>query len=97
MKKILIANRGEIAIRIIRAAKDLDIHSVAVFSNDDSDSRHRMLADSAVRLDGSGPSAYIDIPAIIAAAKRENCDAIHPGYGFLSERSDFAQACADEG
>lgn len=97
MKKILIANRGEIAIRIMRAAKDLDIHSVAVFSTDDSVSRHRIFADSAVGLDGSGPSAYIDIPAIIAAAKSENCDAIHPGYGFLSERSDFAQACVDEG
>lgn len=97
MKKILVANRGEIAIRIIRAAKDLEIQSVAVYSIDDSDSRHRILADQAVALNGSGPSAYIDISAIIAAAKSQHCDAIHPGYGFLSERSDFAQVCVDEG
>src|SRR5690606_30440039 len=58
---------------------------------------HRILADASVALNGAGPAAYIDIAAIIAAAKKENCDAIHPGYGFLSERPDFAQACAAAG
>jgi len=93
MKRILVANRGEIAVRLLRAVRDLGMQSVAIYSDDDSRSRHRILADTAVALNGSGPAAYIDIDAIIAAAKSEQCDAIHPGYGFLSERSDFAQAC----
>ncbi|CAG2131600.1 acetyl-CoA carboxylase family protein [Cupriavidus numazuensis] len=97
MNKLLIANRGEIALRVLRAARDLDIATVAVYSQDDASSRHRMLADEAIALDGSGPAAYIDIAGIIAAAKASGCDAIHPGYGFLSERADFAQACADAG
>ena len=97
MKRILVANRGEIAVRVFRAIRDLGMHSVAVYSSDDSNSRHRILADSSVALNGAGPAAYIDIDAIIAAAKKEHCDAIHPGYGFLSERSDFAQACATAG
>ena len=97
MKKIFVANRGEIAVRILRAIRDLGMHSVAAYSSDDSNSRHRILADSSVALNGEGPAAYIDIDAIIAAAKKESCDAIHPGYGFLSERPDFAQACATAG
>lgn len=97
MKRILVANRGEIAIRVFRAARDLGIQSVAVYSSDDANSRHRILADAAVALSGAGPAAYIDIDGIIAAAKSQDCDAIHPGYGFLSERSDFAQACAGAG
>lgn len=97
MKKIFVANRGEIAVRILRAIRDLGMHSVAAYSSDDSNSRHRILADSSVALNREGPAAYIDIDAIIAAAKRESCDAIHPGYGFLSERPDFAQACIDAG
>ncbi len=97
MKKIFVANRGEIAVRILRAIRDLGLHSVAAYSKDDSNSRHRIIADSSVALDGEGPSIYIDIDAIIAAAKQEQCDAIHPGYGFLSERPDFAQACAEAG
>ncbi|WP_011300016.1 acetyl-CoA carboxylase family protein [Cupriavidus necator] len=97
MNKLLIANRGEIALRVLRAARDLDIATVAVYSQDDASSRHRMLADEAIALDGSGPAAYIDIAGIITAAKASGCDAIHPGYGFLSERADFAQACADAG
>ena len=97
MKKILVANRGEIAIRVIRAARDLGISSVAVFSSDDAHSRHRVLADEAVALANAGPAAYIDIAAIIAAAQSTQCDAIHPGYGFLSERADFAQACQEAG
>ncbi len=97
MKKLLIANRGEIALRVQRAARDLGIATVAVFSQDDAGSRHRMLADEACALEGTGPAAYIDIGAIVAVAKETGCDAIHPGYGFLSERADFAQACADAG
>lgn len=97
MKKLLIANRGEIALRILRAARDLDIATVAIYSEDDAHSRHRLLADEALPLDGTGPSAYIDIARIIAAAKQAGCAAIHPGYGFLSERADFAQACLDAG
>lgn len=97
MKKLLIANRGEIALRILRAARDLDIGTVAVYSQDDASALHRILADEAVALDGTGPSAYIDIAGIVAAAKAAGCDAVHPGYGFLSERADFAQACRDAG
>lgn len=94
MKKLLIANRGEIALRVLRAARDLDIATVAVYSQDDAGCRHRLLADESVPLEGTGPAAYIDIAAIIAAAQATGCDAIHPGYGFLSERADFARACA---
>jgi acetyl/propionyl-CoA carboxylase alpha subunit len=97
LKKLLIANRGEIALRVLRAARDLDIGTVAVYSQDDTSARHRMLADEARPLDGAGPSAYIDIAGIIAAARESGCDAVHPGYGFLSERADFAQACIDAG
>ena len=97
MKKLLIANRGEIALRILRAARDLEIGTVAVYSQDDGSALHRVLADEAVALDGAGPAAYIDIAGIVAAAKATGCDAVHPGYGFLSERADFAQACAEAG
>jgi acetyl/propionyl-CoA carboxylase alpha subunit len=97
LKKLLIANRGEIALRVLRAARDLEIGTVAVYSQDDASALHRILADEAVALDGAGPAAYIDIEGIIAAAKASGCDAVHPGYGFLSERADFAQACADAG
>lgn len=97
MNKILIANRGEIAVRVVRAARDLDIATVAVYSQDDGSSLHRILADEAFALEGTGPAAYIDIEGIIAAAKATGCDAVHPGYGFLSERADFAKACTDAG
>ncbi|PZP95046.1 MAG: carbamoyl-phosphate synthase large subunit [Variovorax paradoxus] len=97
MNKLLIANRGEIALRVQRAARDLGIATVAVYSQDDATSRHRLLADEAHALAASGPAAYIDIAAMLAAAKATGCDAVHPGYGFLSERADFAQACADAG
>jgi acetyl/propionyl-CoA carboxylase alpha subunit/acetyl-CoA carboxylase carboxyltransferase component len=93
LKKLLIANRGEIALRVQRAARDAGIATVAVHASDDAQARHRLLADEAVALDAAGPAAYIDIPAIIAAAQATGADAIHPGYGFLSERADFAQAC----
>lgn len=97
MKKILIANRGEIALRIQRAARDLGIATVAVYSRDDEQARHRFLADESHALAGEGPAAYIDIQAILAAARATGCDAVHPGYGFLSERADFAQACRTAG
>ena len=94
---ILIANRGEIAIRIARAAADLGLGTVAVFAEDDAASLHTRVADRAVPLAKSGAAAYLDADAIIAAAKETGCDAIHPGYGFLAERADFARACAAAG
>jgi acetyl/propionyl-CoA carboxylase alpha subunit/acetyl-CoA carboxylase carboxyltransferase component len=95
--KVLIANRGEIAVRLVRALRDLGIASVAVHARDDAAALHVQLADVAVALDATGPSAYLDIAALIAVARAQGCDAVHPGYGFLSERADFAQACADAG
>ncbi|MET3383962.1 acetyl/propionyl-CoA carboxylase alpha subunit [Variovorax paradoxus] len=95
--KVLIANRGEIAVRLVRALRDLGIASVAVHARDDTAALHVQLADTAVALDATGPSAYLDVAALIAVAKAQGCDAVHPGYGFLSERADFAQACADAG
>ncbi|SEK14254.1 MULTISPECIES: carboxyl transferase domain-containing protein [unclassified Variovorax] len=95
--KVLIANRGEIAVRLVRALRDLGIASVAVHARDDAAALHVQLADTAVALDATGPAAYLDIAAPIAVAKAQGCDAVHPGYGFLSERADFAQACADAG
>ncbi len=94
-KSILIANRGEIAIRIARAAADLGIRSVAIYSDDDANSLHVKLADEARPLGASGVAAYLDIARVIAAAKAANCGAIHPGYGFLSENAMFARACAE--
>ncbi len=94
---ILIANRGEIAVRIARAAAELGIRSVAVYSDDDAASLHVKSADAAHALGASGPAAYLDIARVIAAAKSENCDAIHPGYGFLSENALFAEACEKVG
>jgi acetyl-CoA carboxylase, biotin carboxylase subunit len=95
-KKVLIANRGEIALRIIRACKELDIKTVAVYSEADVDSMHVHLADEAICI-GPGPSSesYLKIPRIIAAAEIANVDAIHPGYGFLSEKAEFAQICRE--
>lgn len=95
--KLLIANRGEIAIRIARAAADMGLPAVAVHSVDDAQSSHIRLADEVQALPGRGPSAYLDAKAVIAAAHASGCDAIHPGYGFLAERADFARACADAG
>jgi len=94
---LLIANRGEIAIRIARAAADLDIKSVAIYSEDDSTSLHTRLADVAQPLAGKGARAYLDMDGVIAAALANNCDAIHPGYGFLSEQAEFAERCTAAG
>ena len=95
--KVLVANRGEVALRIVRALHDLGIASLAVFAQDDATAPHVGAADEAVALDGSGPAAYLDAAALLALAQARGCDALHPGYGFLSERADFAQACADRG
>lgn len=96
-KKLLIANRGEIAIRIARAAADLGLPTVAIHSEDDATSLHVRVADAAHQLLGVGAAAYLSIEGVIAAAQASGCDAIHPGYGFLAERADFARACAAAG
>ena len=96
-KKLLIANRGEIAIRLAEAAHELSIATVGVHSEDDANSLHVRRVDKAVGLNGRGASAYLDIAGIIAAAKDAGCDAVHPGYGFLAENAAFAQACGDAG
>jgi len=98
IKKVLIANRGEIALRILRACKELEIQTVAVYSTADKDLKHVRLADEAVCI-GPHPSvkSYLNIPAIISAAELTHADAIHPGYGFLSENADFAQQVEESG
>ena len=97
-KKILIANRGEISLRIIRACRELDIQTVAVFSEADSDSLHVRFADEAVCIGpGPSPQSYLNIPHLISAAEITNADAIHPGYGFLAENARFAEICESSG
>ena len=96
-KKILIANRGEIALRIVRALQELGIASVAVYADDDAHAPHVHAADTAVALGATGPAAYLDGARLLAIAREQGADAIHPGYGFLSERADFARACAAAG
>ena len=95
--KLLVANRGEIAIRVIRAAAELNIPTVAIFPKDDAGSLHTGKAEEALTLKGTGTAAYLDIEQIVAAAKKSGCDAIHPGYGFLAENASFARRCTEEG
>jgi acetyl/propionyl-CoA carboxylase alpha subunit/acetyl-CoA carboxylase carboxyltransferase component len=96
-KNLLVANRGEIAIRVMRAAAELGISTVAVFSEDDAQSLHTRKADDARALRGKGAAAYLDIEQLIAVAQAAKCDAIHPGYGFLSENGAFARRCSEAG
>ncbi|MBN1663028.1 MAG: carbamoyl-phosphate synthase large subunit [Deltaproteobacteria bacterium] len=95
--RLLAANRGEIAVRILRAAAEMGIYTVAVYSEDDSRSLHIKKADEARALRGQGAAAYLDIEQIIGTAKASGCNAIHPGYGFLSENAAFARRCEEEG
>ena len=98
IRRILVANRGEIALRVIRTAQEMGIETVAVYSDADRSALHVRRAHRAVHLGGSKPSeSYLDIGKVVAAAKATGCDALHPGYGFLSENEDAAEACAAAG
>ena len=97
LNKLLIANRGEIAVRIIRAAEELGVQTAAVFSEDDGGSPHVARADGAHPLGGNGAAAYLDIEQVLTIARTAGCDAIHPGYGFLAENAEFARRCTEDG
>ena len=97
-KKILIANRGEIACRVAATARKMGIRTVAVYSDADANAKHVLACDEAVHIGGSAPTdSYLRADRIIEAAKATGAQAVHPGYGFLSENEDFAKACADAG
>jgi len=98
-RKLLVANRSEIAIRVFRSASELGIRTVAIYSHEDRYALHRFKADEAYRIGRPGEPirSYLDIAGIVALAKEIGADAIHPGYGFLSERPEFARACAEAG
>ena len=98
MKALLIANRGEIARRIMRTAKRMGLRTIAVYSDADAQALHVRDADTAARIGGAAPrESYLNIVAIIDAARRTRADSVHPGYGFLAENADFAQAVLDAG
>ena len=98
LKRVLVANRGEIAVRIIRACFDEGLEAVLAVSEADRDSLGAQLADRAICIGPANPGeSYLDIPRLIAAATLTSCDALHPGYGFVSERPELSQACADAG
>ena len=101
MHKLLVANRSEIAIRVMRAATELGLRTVAIFTHEDRFALHRFKADESYLIGpehgGSPVKGYLDIDSIIATALEHECDAIHPGYGFLSENADFSRACRDNG
>src|SRR5919206_1671370 len=94
--RVLVANRGEVAVRVIRAVHELGLEAVAVYSTADAGALHTRLADRAVRI-GPPPAAqsYLNIPSVVAAAETTRCDAVHPGYGFLAENPEFVRACED--
>src|SRR5688500_12426660 len=96
-EKLLIANRGEVAIRIARAAEELGIATVSVYSEDDSAAVHTRRSDEARALKGAGPAAHLDGEQLILLARETGCGAIHPGYGFLSESANFAERCRSAG
>lgn len=98
IQKLLVANRGEIAVRVFRTCREMGIRTVAIASDADAGAMHALMADEVVALGGSEPSSsYLDMGKVIAAAKETGADAIHPGYGFLSERAEFAEACVEAG
>src|SRR5579859_3068275 len=98
IEKLLIANRGEIAVRVIRAAREMGVRTVAVYSDADRNSMFTALADESVALGPPEPGlSYLDIDKILGVAKATGVQAIHPGYGFLSERAEFAEACEGAG
>lgn len=97
ISRVLIANRGEVAVRILRSAAEIGIATVAVYSEDDETSLHVRMADHAEPLDGRGAAAYLDMDQLIDVARRLECDAIHPGWGFLSENAEFARRCQEAG
>jgi acetyl/propionyl-CoA carboxylase alpha subunit len=97
IRRLFVANRGEIAVRIARTATEMGIETVGIFAADDTGSGHVQALDMALPLQGTGPSAYLDAEAIVALAVAHQCDAVHPGYGFLSEQAEFAQRCIDAG